>query len=71
MCHMAVFCQQGATKPVARRFNHESANTRPILLIIAPFLSEEQKPALGLPELRTIRPATLSPSYSCRSDEER
>lgn len=41
-----------------------------ILLISAPFITEEKKPDLGLPELHTIKTATLSPSYSCRSKEE-
>ncbi len=41
-----------------------------ILLVAAPFMSQGQKPDLGLPELHTIKTATLSPSYSCRSKEE-
>jgi hypothetical protein len=41
-----------------------------LLLITAPFISEQQKPDLGFPQLHTIKTATLSPSYSCRSHEE-
>lgn len=40
-----------------------------ILLISAPFKSQETKSPFGLPELHAIKTVTLSPSYSCRSKE--
>jgi hypothetical protein len=36
----------------------------------APLVSQEQKAELGLPALHTIKTATLSPAYSCRSPKE-
>jgi hypothetical protein len=41
-----------------------------LVLALVPFTAQEKKPDLGLPELHMIRSATLSPSYSCRSEEE-
>lgn len=42
-----------------------------ILFICGQVIPQQQKKDdLGLPELNTIKTATLSPSYSCRSKEE-
>lgn len=41
-----------------------------ILFVPGLITSQSQKPDLGLPELHTIKTATLSPTYSCRSKEE-
>lgn len=41
-----------------------------ILFMATPLISREEKTDLGLPQLHTIKPVTLSPSYSCRSKEE-
>jgi hypothetical protein len=41
-----------------------------LLVVFAPIAGQDRKPALGLPELHTIKSATLSPSYSCRSEED-
>jgi hypothetical protein len=40
-----------------------------VLLVSAPFKSQETNSQFGLPELHAIKTVTLSPSYSCRSKE--
>ncbi|HZI57823.1 MAG TPA: hypothetical protein VFF39_13660, partial [Verrucomicrobiae bacterium] len=37
-----------------------------MLLMVAPSISQKNQEDLGLPELRKINKATLSPSYDCR-----
>jgi hypothetical protein len=43
-----------------------------VSIVLFPFMfqSQSQKPDLGLPELHTIKLATLEPSYGCRSRDE-
>ena len=41
-----------------------------MLLIAAPSISQKNQEQLGLPELHKIHEVTLSPTYSCRSDED-
>lgn len=41
-----------------------------IVMVSAPFDSQEPQSTFGLPELHTIKTAILSPTYSCRSREE-
>jgi len=39
-------------------------------LVLSAFTPQQPREDSGLPELHRIRTATLSPSYSCRSEEE-
>ena len=41
-----------------------------MLLMAAPSISQKNPEDLGLPELHKIQKVTLSPSYSCRSEED-
>jgi len=64
ICGLRLF--PARTKDVAMRLLLIFAS---IIVVSAPFHSQEAKSPFGLPELHTIKTAVLSPPYSCRSRE--